>query len=90
MLDTAFDTIKKSGNTFLITPKESCDNFDCPNKNNGYSFRGNLTGDYIDLIIIESDGIVKNIYECRSFLCNEKIPPASGIKINLDLDYWPF
>lgn len=90
MLDTAFDTIKKGGNTILVSPKESCNNFDCPNKSNGYSFQGNLTGDHIDLIIIESGGVVKNIYECRTFSCDKKIEPTSGIKINLDLDYWPF
>lgn len=90
MLDTAFNTMKKSGNTFLITPKGSCTNFDCRNRNKGYSFRGDLTGDHIDLVIIESDGVVKKIYECRSIRCDEKNALAFGIKIDLDLDYWPF
>ena len=44
----------------------------------------------IDLVIIESDGVVKYIYECRSVRCDEKNAPTFGVKIDLDLDYWPF
>ena len=88
MLDTAFNTIKKSGNTFLITHKGRCTNSGCPNNAKGYSFRGELTGAHIDLIIVESGGLVKNIYECGSLRCNTKPAPAFGIKI--DLDYSPF
>ena len=60
-------------------------NFNCK----GFSFVGNKSEDYLDLIIDTQDGVVLDIYECFSFKCeNQEI--KKNEYIGLDKSDYPF
>ena len=64
----AFDKFLETGNTFLNRYEGKCNSDICSNTNCvGYSFVGNKTNDYIDLIVeIKNDKVI-DIYECNQF-----------------------
>jgi len=86
MLGTAFDTIKRAGNEFLIPHKGICNRSDCNYKFKGYSFSGDNTGAHIDLIIEQTDGIVEDIYECDEFRCKPKIVSSTSTPVKTRLN----
>jgi hypothetical protein len=46
-----------------------CRQFTCNNQCSGYRFSSKESGLYFDLIINIENGVVKDIYECSSFMC---------------------
>ena len=64
--DAVYEFIE-SGDTYLNRYKGSCNSKSCNSKCKGYSFVGNNSGNYFDLIIDVKDGVVLDIYECFSF-----------------------
>ena len=76
-LGNAFDEFIKAGDTFLKCHRGFCNSKLCNYKCNGFSFTGNFSGNYLDMIIEIKDGIVQDMYECSEF----KIQ-AKGIKKN--------
>jgi hypothetical protein len=71
-LDAALDEFIETGDTYLNRYNGWCNSESCNYKCNGYSFVGNNSGNYFDLIIDVKDGVVKDIYECFSFKCESE------------------
>ena len=76
-LGNAFDEFIKAGDTFLQCHTGFCNSKLCNYKCNGFSFTGNFSGNYLDMIIEIKDGIVQDMYECSEFKMQVK-----GIKKN--------
>jgi hypothetical protein len=68
-LGVAFDEFINAGDTQLMVNNGFCSQFTCNNQCSGYRFSSNVSGLYFDLIIDIENGIVKDIYECSSFMC---------------------
>jgi hypothetical protein len=71
-LEDALDEFIEAGDTYLNRYKGSCNSKSCNYKCKGYSFVGNNSGNYFDLIIDVNDGVVNDIYECFSFKCEDE------------------
>jgi hypothetical protein len=68
-LGAALDEFIEGGDTYLnrydgVFNSKTC-NFNCK----GYSFVGNNSANYFDLIFEVKDGVVNDIYECIKFKC---------------------
>ena len=71
-LEDALDEFIEAGDTYLNRYKGSCNSKRCNYKCKGYSFVGNNSANYFDLIIDVKDGVVNDIYECFSFKCEDE------------------
>lgn len=71
-LEDALDEFIEAGDTYLNRYNGSCNSKSCNYKCKGYSFVGNNSANYFDLIIDVKDGVVLDIYECFSFKCENK------------------
>ena len=76
-LSVALDEFIDAGDTYLNRYNGFCNSKTCNHKCKGFSFVGNISGNYFDLIIDINNGVVEDIYECFSFKCENK-----GIKKN--------
>jgi hypothetical protein len=65
----AFDEFIDAGDTHLEVSTGFCNELICGNQCSGYRFISKSSGLYFDLIIEIEDGKVKDIYECKSFMC---------------------
>ena len=75
-LGAALDNFLESGDTFLNCHEGFCDSEVCNYKCSGFSFIGNHSNNFIDLIKYTKDGKIKDIYECTHF----KSLKNSGLK----------
>lgn len=66
-LGVALDKFKEMGDTYLYCYEGHCNSESCHYKCMGFSFIGNKSGNFMDLIINVKDGIVQDIYECLEF-----------------------
>jgi len=66
-LGHALDEFLSSGDTFLNCYTGFCNAENCNYKCAGFSFIGNNSKNYLDLIIDIKDGVVQDIYECTIF-----------------------
>lgn len=67
-LSNAFDEFQKKGDTYLNVFEGKCNSAACSNLNCiGFSFVGNKTNHYMDLIIQTKESKVSDIYECYDF-----------------------
>lgn len=71
-LEDALDKFIEAGDTYLNRYKGSCNLKSCNYNCIGYSFVGNNSANYFDLIIDVKDGVVNDIYECFSFKCEDE------------------
>lgn len=71
-LDVAFDEFLNAGDTYLNRYNGFCNSKTCNHKCKGFSFVGNKSGNYFDLIMDIKDGVVMDIYECINFKCETK------------------
>ncbi len=79
----AFDEFMEAGNTHLNKYEGLCDAKICNYKCTGYTFIGNKTNHFFDLIIDIKDGVVCDIYEC-TILKNEKDLARKEIRVMLN------
>lgn len=70
-LGIAFSKFIELGNNFLETSKGFCDSEICNYKCSGYSFVGNNSGHYLNLIIDVKNDLIRDIYECSEFSLSE-------------------
>jgi hypothetical protein len=88
-LDYALDEFIQAGDTFLHRFNGFCNSEICNYKCKGFTFIGNNSGYYFDLIIDIKDGVVHDIYECTLFKCL-----ANGLsknnRIEIDKSRFPF
>ena len=66
-LGYALDTFIQSGDTYLNRYPGQCNSEICNFKCKGFTFIGNNSGNYFDLIIDIKDGVVIDVYECTEF-----------------------
>jgi hypothetical protein len=66
-LDAALDEFIEAGDTYLNRFNGACNSKSCNYKCKGYSFIGNNSGNYFDLIVDVKGGTVIDIYECIKF-----------------------
>jgi hypothetical protein len=86
----AFDDLSKKGNTFLNRYEGKCISGVCSKTDCiGFSFVGNKTNDFIDLIIEVKNDKVLDIYECSQFE-NENKAFFKNQKIIIDSTTNPF
>ena len=79
----AFDEFINSGDTFLNKYSGFCNAEICNYKCKGFSFIGNSSKNYFDLIIDIEDGVVQDIYECTQFKSRtSKMLKAKQIEID--------
>lgn len=82
-LRNALDEFIQSGDTFLNLYNGVCNAKECNFNCKGYSFVGNNSNNYFDLIIDIKDGVVHDIYECVNFKCeNQKLIKKKCIEID--------
>lgn len=83
-LTVVFDAFEEEGNSFLNIYEGKCNSVACSNRNcNGFSFVGNQSNDYMDLIIEIKGDKVFDIYECYDFI-NENDTFLKKNKISID------
>lgn len=63
----AIEQFRKAGDTFLDKYNGFCNSEECNFKCKGFTFIGNRSGRYMDLIIDIQSGEVQDIYECLMF-----------------------
>ena len=71
-LGAALDEFIEGGDTYLNRYDGVCNSKTCNFNCKGFSFVGNNSGNYFDLIIDVNDGVVNDIYECFSFKCEDE------------------
>jgi hypothetical protein len=86
LLDGVFWKLKKGGDKRLFTYQGICDE----TKREGYTFVGDKTGNYINLIITTENDIVSDIIDCNNFTTITMIEQKVGENINFDPDDIPF
>lgn len=88
-LGNALAEFLEAGDTFLNSYSGFCNSVTCNFKSKGFTFIGNNSDNYFDLIIDIREGIVYDIYECSIFKCL-----TSGInkntRIEIDKSEFPF
>lgn len=94
-LDRAIDEFIQSGDTYLQIYPGVCNSKTCNFQCKGFTFIGNNSGNYFDLIIDIKEGIVQDMYECIHFKCaDENIVKNKCIEIDeigdIDDDDLPF
>lgn len=70
-LEDAIDDFIEAGDTYLNRYNGSCNSKSCNYNCKGYSFVGNNSKNYFDLIIDVKDEVVNDIYECLIFKCED-------------------
>jgi hypothetical protein len=88
-LSIALQKFTTGGDTFLECHTGLCNNESCNYQCSGYSFIGNESKNYMDLIIETENDIVKDIFECRKFK-NSDPTIDKKIRIQIDEDFVPF
>jgi len=68
-LGYALDEFIELGDTYLNRNPGQCNSKICNFKCKGFTFIGNNSGNYFDLIVEIKDGVVQDIYECNNFKC---------------------
>lgn len=82
LLGNAFEVMKRLGDTQLEIYSGAC-NGCAENKGcTGFSFVGNKTGNYLNIVIKTSDDRVIDIFECSSF--KSEMPEKRGRKVWID------
>lgn len=71
-LGHALDQFIQSGDTYLWRYSGLCDSKTCNYQCSGYTFIGNHSGNYFDLIIDIKKGVVQDMYECIHFKCSDE------------------
>ena len=88
-LGNALDEFISAGDTFLNCYRGYCNAEICNYKCSGYSFVGNNSNFYMDLIIDVKEGVVHDIYECSDFKHLEPVIKKRK-RIRIDNSSFPF
>jgi hypothetical protein len=81
-LGICFDEFTAAGDTFLHYYGGHCRSKTCNFNCSGFSFVGNNSKNYLDLIIDTKEGVIQDIYECGEFcITNAGIEKKNRIRI---------
>lgn len=82
-LNGAFNKFKKENDTNLIPFPGVCASKECTNNGcKGYSFVGNISGATLNLIMVEKNGAVHDIYHCH-VMVTDHLPSEYDKQINI-------
>ena len=81
-LENLFDRFKSRGDDYLLAYKGNCGY--CYKEKQGYIFVGNFSFNYVNLIIDNEKGLVKDMFDCTSIIT--KNPIFLNKRFYLDLD----
>jgi hypothetical protein len=83
-LGVAFNKFIHAGDESLYLEAGFCASLDCDNCGClGYTFVGDISGHYLDLIFMEKDGIVTDIFDCTYLEVNGSTRDSS-LRIEID------
>lgn len=85
LLQQAFDEFANYGNTELIASEGKCNS--CDKTKTGFTFRGNHSDHYLNLIFVTADDRIIDLYECRDFK-NKLICFSEYQRIYFDICPW--
>ena len=88
-LGNALNEFIANENTYLNRHEGYCIGDCCNFKSKGFSFIGNKSEHYFDLIIDVKDGVVHDIYECKLFKSSNH-DERRMYRIDIEIDYFPF
>ena len=88
-LGYALNELIQSGDTYLNRYPGQCNSEICNFKCKGFTFMGNNSGNYFDLIIDIKEGVVQDIYECSLFKCFNQLV-SKNKRIEIDKSALPF
>ena len=88
-LGYAIDEFILSGDTFLQRYPGQCNSESCNFKCDGFTFVGNNSGNYFNLIIEIEEGVVQDIHECSTFKCFSQLV-SKNKRIIIDKSVLPF
>lgn len=88
-LGYALNEFIQAGDTYLNRYPGQCNSDICNYKCKGFTFIGNNSGNYFDLIVDIKNGVVQDIYECSLFKCfNQSV--LKNNRIEIDKSALPF
>lgn len=82
-LEDAFMEFEAAGNTYLEATEGFCEHLHCHYLNKGFRFTGNKSGHYMDIVFLQHNGIIDDIFECVSFCTNKEQAPIEK-RIEID------
>lgn len=89
-LGNAFDKLIQEGDSYLIRKKGVCTGKGCENIGcSGYTFLGEKSGLFLDLVIIEDDGKIQDIFDCAD-LDSEASNRKYENRVRVDKTEFPF
>lgn len=71
-LGIALNKFMETGDAYLHRLEWHCNSELCNYKCRGFTFVGNNSGNYMDLVVDNRDGVVHDMYECREFAIASK------------------
>lgn len=72
-LDDAFALFIEGGDTYLVSVYGFCEHIQCHYLKKGFRFTGNKSRNYMDIIFIQKNGIIEDIFECVQFCLNKEL-----------------
>jgi hypothetical protein len=83
-LGVAFNTFIHAGDESLSLEAGFCASLDCDNCGSlGYTFVGNVSGHFMDLIVMEEEGRITDIFDC-TYLDVEGSTRNRNLRIEID------
>lgn len=84
-MNVVFEQFKQSGDTSLLPYTGICNSKSCRNKGcSGFSFIGNYSNSYVDLVFDEDKNDYEDIYNCSSFKTKKRSKPKKD-RLNFDI-----
>lgn len=84
-LQSAFKEFQSSGDVKLASHPGNCNG--CNKACSGFSFLGNHSRNYMDLVVVSEGGRIKDLYECANFKISGR---ALKKKERIMIDDFPF
>ena len=83
-LGVAFNKFIYAGDESLSLEAGFCSSLDCDNCGSlGYTFVGNISGHFLDLVVVEEEGKIIDIFDC-TFLEVDGSSRDRGLRIEID------
>jgi hypothetical protein len=83
-LGVAFNKFIYAGDESLSLEAGFCSSLDCDNCGSlGYTFVGNVSGHFLDLVVVEEEGKIIDIFDC-TFLEVDGSSRDRGLRIEID------
>jgi hypothetical protein len=88
-LNAALNVFKQKGDTYLDRMSGHCSSKKCNYKKSGFSFIGNKSNLYLDLIFEIENDLISDIFECNDFKCSQMCFDRK-LRVTIDQVDYPF